>query len=478
MEASLEREFFAASDPEAVWIQHVDDVFARTPRAQRPWTSPVGWRPFRPLLMGYTGNGNIGADVRVHETVRQLRVVFAHTGFDPGVMVLRPPHEPALAGLHHVAMGGYFPRFLAREVERFDGVIVCEGSMFTSKFCNLLTGAFAAGVGYAAHQGKFGIGYGSDGDAMDARMKSFAARMSGDALILCRSSQCKRLLDGLGVRARLGADPGWTFEPTGTSAERVLTDLGWNRHSKVVAICPVNPFWWPVRVDIGKARALAADGRFADLHAEGVLFQSWSEAAAVKLRAYVDALATTVEALRASGHFPVIIGMERLDQRICATLRAALRVPVPELVSGVRGMNEIVSVLHAASLVISSRFHATLFAIAAAVPVVGITMDARIRSMFEEHGIGDSCLECEAPNLSDELLAKARAMLDEPGNLRRTYNRICASQIRALGEMAIELVDEIAERHPDFPRSPLNRAWDAHLPPLSTRLEQLLASSL
>jgi polysaccharide pyruvyl transferase WcaK-like protein len=477
-DGALEREFLSAPDPEAMWRKHVDDVFAQTEPAPGAAKSATGFRPFRPLLMGYTGAGNIGADVRVHETFRQLSVALAHTGFRPGVMVLEPPKDRALAGLQYVPVDGYFPRFLTREVSSFDGVIVCEGSMFTSKFCNMLTGAFAAGVGYSAHLGKVGIGYGSDGDVMEPAMKDFAARMCGDALIFCRSVACEKLVGELGIRARPGADPGWTFEPSGVDAKAILTTLGWDGRSKVVAVCPVNPFWWPVRVDAEKAQALKADGRFADLHVSNVLFHSWSDESATKLRAYVDALRETIETLRARGCFPVVVGMERLDRRVCATLRSALDSPVPELISGDYGMNDIVGVIREASLVVSSRFHATVFALAAAVPVVGVTMDARIRSMFEEHGLGDDCLDCDAPDLGEVLPAKAATMLHDPRELPRTYNRICALNIKACGDMAVALVDELSAHYPDFPRSPLQHSWDAHLPPLSPRLERILSDVL
>ena len=38
-----------------------------------------------------------------------------------------------------------------------------------------------------------------------------------------------------------------------------MREAGWDGEKKVLAVCPINPFWWPVKPDLGKAAELDPD---------------------------------------------------------------------------------------------------------------------------------------------------------------------------------------------------------------------------
>lgn len=472
---SREQEFLAASDPEKAFMRHIEELLTHRAAAPRGDSGGSGRRSFRPLLMGYNGAGNVGSDVRVAEMLRQFARLFAHVEFDPGLFVIEGTSEARFSSVRLVPRDCYAPDFIAREVPRHDAVIACEGSMFTSTFSDAYASGLIGSIGYARTLGKAGIGYGSDAGKMTAKLIDFVPRVCQDALIIARSKDTQRALDELGLRTRPGVDTAWTFEPAGVDADAILASVGWNGRSPLVAVCPINPFWWPAQIDLEKARALQTEGRYQELHSRSVFFMSWSDERERKFQRYLEALADTIEALRKSGRFPILIAMDRLDVRACESLAQKLHTPIPQFVGATWGMDATVALLQRASLVVSSRFHATLFAIAAGVPVIGVSMDSRIHALFLEHGLARWLIDCSAPDLRERLFPLGETLLRAGDDMQDGYRTILASQIKAFGQMGIDLLDELAACDPGFPPGPLKRSWDACLPALSPRIERALS---
>jgi len=61
-------EFNLAAFPDVTFDRHLKEVIASA--ADHPRRKPDG--QWRPLLLGYSGGGNIGAEIRLSETIRQL----------------------------------------------------------------------------------------------------------------------------------------------------------------------------------------------------------------------------------------------------------------------------------------------------------------------------------------------------------------------------------------------------------------------
>lgn len=474
----LEQQFLRSPEPEVTFYQHLENAIATAStinQSRMTAYSAAKYRPFKPLLLGYTGAGNIGADVRVAEIIRQFKTIFSHVGFDPGLVVLGfGSNEPALNSLRKVPMNSYFPNFLKREVDRHDAVIACEGSMFTSTFSDALTAIFAAGIGYAVQSGKLGVGYGADAGKMSERLSKFVEKVCQDGLILCRNANSQVILSQLGLNVSGGADPAWTFEPANCDARQILIKAGWNSRDPILAVCPVNPFWWPVVIDFAKAQALKSEGKYRDLHYRSVFFHSWSEESQQKYKSYLNALAFVVNNLQKQGYYPILVGMERLDAASCDRLNELLNKKVPKFVSGQYGMDAMTAILRTAAISITSRFHGAVLAMSGLVPTIGVSLDSRIAYLFEENGLEKWFLECDSPDLGEKIIALVEDLETERAEIAKAYSFLVASQVKAFGQMGIELVDEIIKRDPDFPPPSLPRKWDAYLPPLSKRIENLI----
>ena len=105
--------------------------------------------PRRILLAGYNGARNTGADLRTGEIVRQLRGEFAAEGLELGVVTMGSAPLPDWGRVTLERIEGYPPDAVHDLCQRYDAVVVCEGSLFTSTFSDSLAMLFTAFLGMA-----------------------------------------------------------------------------------------------------------------------------------------------------------------------------------------------------------------------------------------------------------------------------------------------------------------------------------------
>ena len=66
-------------------------------------------------------------------------------------------------------------------------------------------------------------------------------------------------------------------------------------------------------------------------------------------------------------------------------------------------MYQLVSILRAGHLMISSRYHGIVTSMPALVPSAGVTMDERIRNLMQERGHSHLLMNVDDPELGDKL---------------------------------------------------------------------------
>src|SRR5206468_8230666 len=143
----------------------------------------------------------------------------------------------------------------------------CEGSMFKSKFANALATMMIGSLGIAAAENKLSVGYGAEAGQMDPLVAKMCGRYCRNSLVITRNEESRRILRELGVPTELGTDTAWTFEPLGPDyGRKVLSEAGWDGKRPVLIVCPINPFWWPVKPSLVKYAARATTGAYKDSH--------------------------------------------------------------------------------------------------------------------------------------------------------------------------------------------------------------------
>jgi polysaccharide pyruvyl transferase WcaK-like protein len=441
--------------------------------AGESWTPGT---PLRLLFAGYNGNRNTGSDVRVEEMIRQVRTILGDAHLDLSVM----SHNLELSrGYFHTArqikLPDIFPPFLFREVSRYHGVAACEGSMFKSKFANALTAMMIGSLGIAAAQNKLSVGYGAEAGEMDWFLQSMCRRYCSDSLVITRNEESQVVLGRLGVPTELGTDTAWTFEPLAQDyGEQLLHQAGWDGRTPILGLCPINPFWWPVRPSLVKLALRQTTGLYRESHYRSLYFHNNGSAVNAAFQRYLSAFVRGVDAFRRDHPiFPVLIGMEALDRRACEIMAEALG-GLPLFISDQYDMYQLVSILRCCHLLVSSRYHGIVTCMPALVPSAGITMDERIRNLMRERGHSDLLLEVDDPDLDLKLVGILDKLLREAERIKCGIGRTVVRNLKVMARMGVYFQEHLQQRYPEFPVRSGHLSWEDYLPSLSPGLQRLV----
>jgi polysaccharide pyruvyl transferase WcaK-like protein len=441
------------------------------------------WQPGQPLKLlfaGYNGTRNTGADVRVEEMLRQLRHILSPGNCEFSVMTQSFERTRGyFEGTRQVHLPDIFPPFLHREAPQHHGVVACEGSMFKSKFANALTVMMIGSLALASAENKLSVGYGAEAGHMDPLIARMLRRYCRDSFIITRNEESRTILRALEIETELGTDTAWTFEPLPAEyGAGELRRLGWDGTTPVLVLCPINPFWWPVKASVFKLVARKATGAFSQSHYRSVYFHTWGGRERRAYEHYLESIARAVNAFRAEHRlFPVLVAMERLDARACADLAPRLAnngAAVPIVTSDDYDMFQMVSILRACHLMVSSRYHGIVTCMPGLVPSAGITMDERIRNLMRERGHQHLLLEVDDPHLEPRLLEVLRRLCAEADEVRDGMGRTVAANLKLMARMGVYFEEHMLQRYPDFPVRSGPLSWEDYLPPLSPGLRRLV----
>jgi polysaccharide pyruvyl transferase WcaK-like protein len=437
------------------------------------------WTPgskLRLLFTGYNGTRNTGSDVRVEEMVRQVRHILGDQNAQLGVLTQNfDLTRGYFEGCTQVKLPDIFPPFLFREVPKYDGVVACEGSMFKSKFANALTTMMIGSLAIASAENKLSVGYGAEAGYMDPLLAKMCGRYCSDSFIVTRNEESATLLNKLGVSTEIGSDTAWTFEPHSPDyGRKALADAGWDGTTPLLIICPINPFWWPVKASVTKAAIKAVAGVYKESHYRSVYFHNWRPKVVEAYGRYLTAVSNAVKTFRKQRTvFPVLVAMEALDTRACKRLSEMLG-GVPIFSSEQYDMYQLVSILRCADMMISSRYHGIVTAMPALVASAGVTMDERIRNLMHERGHEHLLLEVDDPDLEEKLVGIMETLEKERESICDGIGKTVAKNLKVMARMGVFFEEHVQKRYPEFPVRSGVQSWNEYLPPLSPTLNRLL----
>ncbi|MCC6273457.1 MAG: polysaccharide pyruvyl transferase family protein [Deltaproteobacteria bacterium] len=438
------------------------------------------WCPGKPLKLlfaGYVGARNTGADVRVEEMLRQMRLILGDENAELSILSVDLSRTAGyFRGIRQIPMPLVYPKFLFAEVPRHHGVVACEGSMFKSKFSNALSTFMTGALGLATSERKLSVGYGAEAGAMDEDLRELVRKYCADSLIVCRNEPSRRILAGLDIRTAEGTDTAWTFRAAPRArAEAILREAGWDGKRKILLVCPINPFWWPIAPSYLKAAALKWMGEYREEHYQSFYFHEFSEENRKKYRDYLSAIAGAVRAFAAKrGLFVALVGMEKLDRRACEDLAKLFEREPPVFVSDDYDMYDLVSVLRRADLMVSSRYHAIVTSMPALVPSAGITMDERITNIMAERGHGRLLLKVDEADLEGKLLDILGRFESESMAVAKDIAKALPRQLELMGKMGMSFMDEVLRVYPEFPARKVARKPENFLPEIPAELREVL----
>jgi polysaccharide pyruvyl transferase WcaK-like protein len=437
------------------------------------------WAPGRKLkllLVGYNGTRNTGSDVRPEETLRQLKHILGAENVEFSIM----SQNFALTngyfdGAQQVHLPDVFPPFLSREIPKHHGVVVVEGSTFKSKFTNALTTMIVGAIGIATGENKLAVGYGSEAGKMEPSLRKLVARHCGNSLVVTRNEESRTVLRELGVPTELGTDTAWTFQPLAPDyGRKALHDAGWDGRLPVLILCPINPFWWPVKPSLAKYAAVKTTGAYKDSQYRSLYFHNSGPEVDAAFERYLTAFAKGADAFRQRHKvFTVMVAMEQLDTIACGRISEKLG-GVPVFSSSNYDMYQLVSILRAGHIMASSRFHGIVTSMPALVPSCGITMDERIRNLMHERGHEDLLMNVDDPDLEPKLLAALEKLAADGERIADGIGRTVVKNLKVMARMGVYFEEELQRRYPEFPTRKGQWSWEDYLPPLDAGLQRLV----
>ena len=466
-------------------LMHAMSAVIETAKSRYALDPGAQWKPGEPLkllLAGYNGTRNTGADVRVEEMIRQFRHLFGDEHVEMSIYTIDPEKTRGyFRTVRQLHIPKIFPRYLFDTVHAHHAVVACEGSMFKSKFASALSTMMVGSIGLAAAEQKLAIGYGGEAGEMDEGLRALVERYCREALILARNRESQEVLRELGIASRYGTDTAWTFTPADPEVgAQILRDAGWDGVTPVLALCPINPFWWPVKPNVTRAAVNAVSGMYQDAHYGSVYFHREGADVHERQERYLDALAEGVRRFRAEHEvFPVMIGSEMLDREACEGLRDRLGAECPVIVSDDHDMYAMVSIMRQARLMLSSRYHAIVTTMPDGLPSAGVTMDERIRNLMADRGTPELALEVDDPNLAANVHTALLTLFTDAPRIRASIDECVLENLERMGQMGMDLVDFVRAHHPEFPFAEgLGKGGDpfAHLPSLPARLSEMVAA--
>jgi polysaccharide pyruvyl transferase WcaK-like protein len=439
------------------------------------------WKPgekLKLLFAGYNGTRNTGSDVRVEEMLRQVRRILGAENVELSMMTFNFDRSRGyFEGTSQVRLPDIFPPFLANEVPKHHGVVACEGSMFKSKFANALATMMIGSLGIAAAENKLSVGYGAEAGQMDPLLAKMCGRYCRNSLVITRNEESRRILRELGVPTELGTDTAWTFEPLGPGyGQKALRDVGWDGTTPVLVVCPINPFEWPVKGSVAKAALHRLTGAYASSHYRGPYFHNSGPESDRAYEHYLSSIAKAVAAFRQKKNvFVIMAATERLDARPCRRISEKLG-GVPILTSEDYNMYEMVSILRACHLMVSSRYHGIVTSMPALVPSAGITMDERIGNLMNERGHAELLMNVDDPDLAERTLAALEILDREGERIKDGIARTVVRNLKLMARMGVYLEEEVQKRYPEFPTRRGEWGWEDYLPPMGAGLRELVGA--
>ena len=255
------------------------------------------------------------------------------------------------------------------------------------------------------------------------------------------------------------------------TARAVLRQVGWDGNTPVLVVCPINPFEWPVKASVAKFAARTLTGAYKDSHYRSVYFHNSGPAADRALEHYLTAIANAVDAFRKQRNvFVVLAATERLDARPARRISEKLG-GVPVLSSEDYDMYELVSILRACHMMVSSRYHGIVTSMPGLVPSAGITMDERIRNLMRERGHQDLLMNVDDPDLEPKLLAALEKLATQGEAIAVGIGQTVVKNLKVMARMGVYFEEEVQRRYPEFPTRKGEWSWEDYLPPMQQGFE-------
>lgn len=374
-------------------------------------------RPLRILLVGYNGARNTGADARVVELTRQLQDAFGAEEAELTVMTLDTDAVDGYFGkkVRLLRFSTIFILPLLRACSQHDAAILCEGSTLTATFAEALCMFFCEAAGIMRRQGKPCMAYGSEVGHLSGWLARLSRDLCRDTYFIVRTQESLENLQQLGLRGHVGTDTAWTFHNDDGErwARQWLKDAGWDGRQPLMGVAPLNPFCWPVRPSLWRWVKAVVTRDFSQQYDKFYFFSDSAERQRLFANYLKAMTAATNRYSRDNNAFVVIIGMEKLDARVCEMMAKQIACPHVVCTSADTDVFRMTGLLRQLSVLLTSRYHASVLSMERAIPIVAVSIDNRLDGVMGETGLDTHYLHHATDNDLEDRITRSLAMASD-----------------------------------------------------------------
>ena len=399
-------------------------------------------QPLKILLVGYNGARNTGADARVVALTQQLEQTLGADKAELTVMTLDMENvdgyfTKSVRLLHFTTV---FLFSLLKACSTHHAAILCEGSTLTPTFANALCIFFCEAAGIMRKQGKPCIAYGSEVGRLNGWLARLSSDMCQDTYFMVRTEESLRNLQQLGLKGHVGTDTAWTFQSSEGEqwALQQLKAAGWDGKQPLMGVAPLNPFCWPVRPSVWRWLKALVTRDFSQQY-DKIYFFSDSKARRQQFERYLQAMtAATNRYSKEHNAFVVILGMEKLDARVCELLEQKVVAPHAMFTSKTCDVFKMTGMLRQLNILLTSRYHASVLSMERAIPIVAVSIDARLNGIMKEVELDKHYLHhATDENLEERIVASLQMAGEheqEIGDTIRQHQAMYKNKTKAMSQ--------------------------------------------
>jgi polysaccharide pyruvyl transferase WcaK-like protein len=398
------------------------------------------------LLVGYNGANNTGAEALLQADIADLRAVL---GPDARLTVptlnaanLRRYLEPGPT-LRIAPIPTIFFAAVRRLVRDHDLVVLVEGSAYMDTWTPALLWYFLWATHCADEAGKPSLAYAVDAGQLSRLDRWLTRRVaSRSELIVTRAEAAAERLRSWGVTAPITAtaDNAVNFQPD--PGDAAWLTACWPEGAGAVGLALVDFSRFPVVV--------RPWGRRQDCYRWPYYF-AHSPARRRTSLALAEGYAALADRIVARHRRPVaLIAMEELDEPLARAVQDRMRPGAQARVFSSRehDASQMTTLLRSLDLLVTSRYHAAVLSLAAAVPPVAVGHDLRLISLYQELGLADQLFikGGASPEVFAAVAERVERLLADPSPVRATLRH--GYQVHAAAARRNrELLREFALQH-------------------------------
>lgn len=335
------------------------------------------------FCLGYNGANNTGSEARLLSIIDDVRYVF-----DNKVNITIPTFnvknlkryikEAQDLKITHLPSIYHFS--ITKAVKKHDLTILVEGSCYMDTWTWALLWAFLLATKQANASGKPIVAYSVDaGEIKSSNLARACKEINKTNLIIVRNNAAAERLKKWGINRpiEVTADSAFTFNPD-PAFEGIMNDAWPEAKGKIIGFSMIDFYCWPV--------VMRLFGKREDCYKWPYYFSRTkvkkiiSAELARKFAAEIDRIVLKYNS------YIALICMEELDEPFAKQVQSFIinKNKTKIFSSSQYNASQMTYLLRNLNLLVSSRYHACILSMEAAVPMIAIGHDLRLKELFGE----------------------------------------------------------------------------------------------